>query len=469
MKTLKQKKDYFLETSKEYFHNYKKSRINFLIIKKKFFHEISSFVNKCTHNSKRSLFFCCGNSILADNIKSKEKFIHEIDYDYLKQKKNKKITLNSKLVSSCDHIIISDTEHQKNLISNLNMIQQNMNDNARVILVSKSLIWMGLINFFRKTFSFKKSFKTNFLPFNDLKSIFLNQKFEFIKNEKIIIFPFAVPLINDLLNTLFRLPILNFFCMMNITIFKKKNIKKRKAKVSFIIPCKNEEDNITLIEKKIPKTKNNLEFLFGNDKSNDSTKKRLIQLKKKLKKRCNIKLYEGPGICKSKNVYKGINLATGDIIVIYDADLTVPIKNIFEAVNILNTSNFDFINCTRMIYPQKDNAMKKLNFLGNIFFAKLFSILFNQRITDTLCGTKIFYKKDWEKIKTFNSTWGATDLWGDFDLLIGAYHLNLKIAEIPIPYQERVANQTKMTSLISNTVRMIYIVIIAYFKLKIKK
>ncbi len=469
MKTLKQKKDYFLETSKEYFQNYKKSRINFLLRKKKFFHEISYFVNKCTHNSLRSLYFCCGNSIIADNIKSKEKFIHEIDYDYLRSKKNKKIILNEKLIKSCDHIIISDTEHQKNLISNLDMIQKNMNDNARIVLVSKSLIWMGIINFFRKTFSFKKPFRTNFLPFSDLKSIFDNQNFEFIKNEKIIIFPFAVPLLNSLLNTLFRLPILNFFCMMNITIFKKKNIKKNQAKISFIIPCKNEEDNIPLIEKIIPKNKKNLEFLFGNDKSNDATRKRLFQLEKNLKKKCNIRIYEGPGICKSKNVYKGIDLANGDIIVIYDADLTVPIKNIFEAINILNSSNTDFINCTRMIYPQKDNAMKKLNFLGNIFFAKLFSILFNQRITDTLCGTKIFYKKDWKKIKIFNSTWGATDYWGDFDLLIGAYHLNLKITEIPIPYQERIANETKMTSLISNTIRMIYIVIIAYFKLKIKK
>ena len=469
MKTLKQKKDYFLETSREYFSNYKKNRINFLIRKKKFFHEISSFVNKCTHNSIRSLYFCCGNSIITDNIKSKEKFVHEIDSDYLKSKKNKKITLNGKLINSCDHIVISDTEHQKNLISSLSMIQKNMNNDARIILISKSLIWMGIINFFRKTFSFKKSFKTNFLPFSDLKSIFSNQNFEFIKNEKIIIFPFAIPFLNSFLNTLFRLPILNFFCMMNITIFKKKNIKKKQAKISFIIPCKNEEDNIPLIEKEIPKTKRNIEFIFGNDKSNDTTKKRLIQLKKNLRKKCNIIIYDGPGICKSKNVYKGINLSKGDIIVIYDADLTVPIKNIFEAIDILNASNFDFINCTRMIYPQKNNAMKKLNFLGNIFFAKLFSILFNQRITDTLCGTKIFYKKDWEKIKMFNSTWGATDLWGDFDLLIGAYHLNLKIAEIPIPYQERVANETKMTSLISNTIRMIYIVIIAYFKLKIKK
>ena len=140
-----------------------------------------------------------------------------------------------------------------------------------------------------------------------------------------------------------------------------------------------------------------------------------------------------------------------------------------QAIDILNNNNFDFINCTRMIYPQKYGAMKKMNFLGNIFFAKLFSILFNQRITDTLCGTKIFYKKDWENIKKTNSHWGIDDKWGDFDLLIGAYHNNLKIVEIPIPYQERVANETKMTSLFSNTIRMIYIVIAAYFKLKIKK
>ena len=194
----------------------------------------------------------------------------------------------------------------------------------------------------------------------------------------------------------------------------------------------------------------------------------MILLKKSLKNH-KIKIYEGPGISKSKNVYKGIDLASSEIIVIYDADLTVPIPDILQAIRILNNSNFDFINCTRMMYPQEYGAMKKMNFLGNIFFARLFSILFNQRITDTLCGTKIFYKKDWKNIKKTNSHWGADDKWGDFDLLIGAYHNNLKIVEIPIPYQERVADETKMTSLFSNTIRMIYIVMAAYFKLKIKK
>ena len=114
-----------------------------------------------------------------------------------------------------------------------------------------------------------------------------------------------------------------------------------------------------------------------------------------------------------------------------------------QGINLLKNNNSDFINCTRMIYPQKYGAMKKLNFLGNIFFAKLFSVLFNQRITDTLCGTKIFYKNDWKNIKKTNSKWGAVDLWGDFDLLIGAYHNNLKIVEVPIPYQKELQIKTK--------------------------
>ena len=171
---------------------------------------------------------------------------------------------------------------------------------------------------------------------------------------------------------------------------------------------------------------------------------KLIKLKQKLKN-VEINLYEGPGICKSENVYKGIEISSGDIIVIYDADLTVSFDDIEFAVKILKNSNADFINCTRMIYPQ-EGAMKKLNFLGNSFFAVLFSLLFRKKVTDTLCGTKIFYKKDWMKIKQDNSNWGMKDLWGDYDLLIGAYKNNLKILEVPVTYYERTSGKTKMTN-----------------------
>ena len=179
--------------------------------------------------------------------------------------------------------------------------------------------------------------------------------------------------------------------------------------------------------------------------------------------------YDGPGICKSENVYKGIENASGEIIVIYDADLTVSFEDIEFALKILKKTNADFVNCTRMIYPQKEGAMKLLNFIGNSFFASLFGILFKRKITDTLCGTKIFYKKDWENIRKDASKWGAKDLWGDFDLLIGAYKNNLKIIEVPVTYFERKENETKMKSLFSNTLRMLFIVLISYYKLRLKK
>ena len=115
--------------------------------------------------------------------------------------------------------------------------------------------------------------------------------------------------------------------------------------------------------------------MFGDDNSTDYTYKEIDKLSKILPNN-NIIKYKGPGICKSENVYKGIEYSSGEIIVIYDADLTVSFEDIKFSLNILNSTNADFINCTRMIYPQKEGAMKFFNFIGNSIFASLFSLLF---------------------------------------------------------------------------------------------
>ena len=60
-------------------------------------------------------------------------------------------------------------------------------------------------------------------------------------------------------------------------------------------------------------------------------------------------------------------------------------------------------------------------------------------------------------------------MWGDFDLLIGAYKNNLKITEVPVTYYERKEESTKMTSVISNALRMLFIVLTSYYKLRLKK
>ena len=467
------KYEYYLESSISFFKSNFEKRIKFLEKKNFLFNEISNFINNCIDNTKNIFIFCAGNSILGKNIKSKKTFIKEIDEKYQINYNTNISYINENtqnILSECDTIVISDIEHQSNPTSSLLNLSNIIKDDAKIIIISRSLIWMILIKSLKFLFNFSPK-KNNFLPSSYLDNLYSSCNLEIVRNEKIIAVPIYIPFITNLLNRIFRLPILNIFCLSSITILKKKHRdfpNDKESKVSFIIPCKNEENNIKYFEKEIKESNQSNEYLFGDDNSSDKTDEEINKLSNKLSDNKIVK-YSGPGVCKSENVYKGIELSKGDIIVIYDADLTVSFKDIEFSINILRKTNTDFINCTRMIYPQKDGAMKFANFIGNNLFAGLFSLLFRKKITDTLCGTKIFYKKDWHKIKTDVSNWGMKDLWGDFDLLIGAYKNNLKITEVPVTYYERKEDDTKMTSLVSNTFRMLFIVIVAYYKLRLKK
>jgi len=464
---------YYLKSSIIFFKKKFEKRFNFIKKKKFLFIEISNFLNNCINNTKSIYVFCAGNSIISKNILSSKIYVKEIDEKY-KIKYNDNIfykdEVSNEEIASCDTIIIADIEHQANPTSNLLKLSQIANDDAKIIVLSKNMVWMILIKILKFFFDFSP-LKNNFLPSSYLNNLFTSCNLEVVRNEKIIALPINIPFLTTFVNKLFRLPLLNLFCLTNVTILKKMNqdfTKKNNLSISFIIPCKNEADNIRLFEKEISLSNRNYEYLFGDDKSTDDTSGEIDKLKKNLNENKIIK-YDGPGICKSENVYKGIENASGEIIVIYDADLTVGFEDIEFSLKILKKTNADFINCTRMIYPQKDGAMKLFNFIGNSFFASLFGILFKRKITDTLCGTKIFYKKDWENIKKDVSKWGAKDLWGDFDLLIGAYKNNLKIIEVPVTYFERKKNETKMNSLFSNTTRMLFIVLASYYKLRLEK
>ncbi|WP_075536116.1 glycosyltransferase family 2 protein [Candidatus Pelagibacter communis] len=466
-------KKYYLSSSIEYFKNFLQNRKNFIKKKKFLFLEISNFINNCIDNSKKIFVFCVGNSIITKNIRAKKIFVKEIHDEYKFQYNgNLQYTddVNYLDLNECDTIVIADVEHQSNPASNLLNISKYMKDDAKIIILSKNIIWMIVLKILKFFFNFSPS-KNNFLPSSYLNNLYSSCNLEIVRNEKIIALPIYIPFLTNFLNKFFRLPILNLFCLTNVTILKKitqSSEKSKKLRVSIVIPCKNEEKNIKIFEDEILNNNQSNEYLFGDDKSEDKTNQEIDNLIKKLPNH-NIIKYEGPGVCKSENVYKGIDNASGDIIVIYDADLTVSFKDIQLSVNILKNTNADFINCTRMIYPQKENAMKFFNFIGNSFFAILFSLLFKKKITDTLCGTKIFYKKDWHKIKKDISNWGTKDLWGDFDLLIGAYKNNLKITEVPVTYFERKAGSTKMTSLISNGFRMLYIIFLSFYKLRLEK
>ena len=129
---------------------------------------------------------------------------------------------------------------------------------------------------------------------------------------------------------------------------------------------------------------------------------------------------------------------------ILDADLTVPPEDLPKFFEAITTGKGEFINGCRLIYPMEDEAMRTLNYLGNHFFSIVFTWLLGQTVKDTLCGTKVLFKSDYEKIKANRHFFGDFDPFGDFDLLFGAAKLNLKIVDMPIRYRNRVYGDIKI-------------------------
>jgi glycosyltransferase involved in cell wall biosynthesis len=169
---------------------------------------------------------------------------------------------------------------------------------------------------------------------------------------------------------------------------------------------------------------------------------------------------------KGDAVRKGFDAASGDVLMILDADLTVPPEDLPRFLHPLATGKGRFVNGTRLVYPMEERAMKFVNYMGNWFFSKLFTWLLEQPIRDTLCGTKVLLKSDYEDIKAGRKHFGEFDPFGDFDLLFGAARLRLKIGDIPIRYRRRVAGESKV-SVLRHGMLLARMTLIGFYRLKL--
>jgi glycosyltransferase involved in cell wall biosynthesis len=149
------------------------------------------------------------------------------------------------------------------------------------------------------------------------------------------------------------------------------------------------------------------------------------------------RLYRQAGRGKGDAVRLGFERARGDVLMILDADLTVPPEDLPRFYAALVSGKGEFINGVRLVYPMEKQAMRFLNLVGNKFFSLAFSWLLGQPVKDTLCGTKVLWHADYRLIEANRAYFGDFDPFGDFDLLFGAARLNLKIVDLPIRYRER--------------------------------
>lgn len=170
---------------------------------------------------------------------------------------------------------------------------------------------------------------------------------------------------------------------------------------------------------------------------------------------------------KGNAVRKGFKKASGDILMILDADLTVAPEDLPKFYDAVASGKGEFINGCRLVYPLEKQAMRLLNMLGNKFFNLAFTWLLNQRIKDTLCGTKVLKKKDYLNIEKNRVFFGEFDPFGDFDLLFGSAKLNLKIVEIPIRYRARAYGETQI-SRFKHGWLLLKMTVFAFFKFKVR-
>jgi len=237
-------------------------------------------------------------------------------------------------------------------------------------------------------------------------------------------------------NIIPRLPLLNKLCWVQTLIVENKLQPKTNLSCSIIIPAYNEADNIEECIRRIPKFKTDYEIIVIDDGSTDATPLILERLQKEIPNLRKERAATNSG--KAYAVQEGIRLATKEVIIILDADMSVLPEDLTLFVEPLERNIVSFVNGTRLIYNMEKNAMDQLKHIANFLLAVFFSLILRYRITDTLCGTKAFFRKDFQDINI------SEERWGDLTLIWAAKRKGLKIGEVPVRYYARKSGKSKM-------------------------
>lgn len=349
---------------------------------------------------------------------------------------------------SFDCVLLSDTIGLLPDVENvLRQLGQVTSRNSRVIITYHNYLWEPILKALEKLGLKMPQPTQNWLPLEDIQNLLNLSGFEVIKKGNRLLFPTYVRYVSAFLNSfLAKLPLIKNLCLVEWLIAKpiEPVLDVNKISCSVVIPCRNEKGNIADAVNRTPLMGKSTELIFVDGVSTDGTVDEILRLQKEYPGR-NIKLvHQGIAGGKRHAVELGFDAATGDVLMILDADLTVPPEDLPKFFNALVEGKGEFVNGTRLVYPMEKQAMRFLNMIANKLFGKIFSYLLEQRITDTLCGTKALWRNSYYRIKNGRAYFGDFDPFGDFDLLFGACKQNLKIVELPVRYRERVYGTTKI-------------------------
>lgn len=366
-----------------------------------------------------------------------------------------------------DTIVLSDTIGAlDDCLETLKQLQRLSHPKTRVIVSYYARHWSPLFRLGALLGLKQPNRPQNWLGTQDIANLLELADFDVVRREWRILSPRRMFGLGRLINRFVAtLPLIRKLGLRNYIVARPKPKRpRRNLSATVLVPCRNERGNIEPAITRLPRFCDDLEIMFVEGGSSDGTWEEIQRVIAAYPDK-TITAYKQPGKGKGDAVRKGFAEARGDVLMILDADLTVPPEDMPKFYEALAQGQGEFINGTRLIYPMEKEAMRFLNLLANHFFSRLFTYLLNERYTDTLCGTKVLLKEDYERIAANRAYFGDFDPFGDFDLIFGASKLNLKTAEIPIRYQSRAYGETQI-SRFRHGLLLLRMVAFAFIKLK---
>lgn len=344
-----------------------------------------------------------------------------------------------------DYIILSGLLGELEDIQGfLQSLRKFCNDDTRVVIEYYSYFWQYILKFGEKVRAKIPQKIQNWITYSDICNFLTLAGFDPIKSERCILVPKNIWGVSYVLNRyVAKLPLINALTLNHFIIARPLFESRKEHSVTIVVPCRNEKGNIEPAITRTPEFGSKQEFIFVEGGSSDGTFEEIERVIKKFPEK-KIKLYKQTGKGKGDAVRLGFEKAHHDVLMILDADLTVAPEELPKFYDALRDNKGEFINGCRLIYPMEDEAMRFLNLLGNKFFSLFFTWLLGQRFKDTLCGTKVMMRRQYQELVANRSYFGDFDPFGDFDLIFGAIKLNLKIAELPIRYKSRRYGSTQI-------------------------
>jgi hypothetical protein len=310
----------------------------------------------------------------------------------------------------------------------------------------------------------------NFMTRSNLDCLLKAAKFDLVHIEHPVFIPLVLGGVGEWVNRVLKsVPLLNQLSVVSLAYIRPIKTKQTSSSISIVVPARNEEGNIQRIVDSIPDFAPEIELIFVEGNSTDNTWKKILEvtsLPEVRERFSNIICCQQEGKGKADAVRKAFSLATADLLTILDADLTMPAEELPRFYQAYQAGHGDFINGNRLLYPMELEAMRFINHIGNIFFAKLLSLILSIRINDSLCGTKLFSRQDYQRIKQWNEDFGKFDPFGDYEMLFPASVLKLGIIDIPIVYRSRTYGDTNI-SRFKDSLKLLKMCAIGFLRIKL--